>query len=128
MIFFTCEALPIARHLSMAFFSVRSASLRNCSLISLLIIPHTILSFTRLSVRLPNLQSLALSLMTVRNVSNFSPGCCVLLKNKILTYVMFFIGRQYCLNFCLTVAILSFSSTLLNSDELYTCCAYGPAT
>lgn len=109
------------------FFNVKSESRSSNSRVSLFKMSHTILLLNKTSLSSPHSQSLAFSYISVRTESNFTEGKWLLLKNKYLTYIIFFLSRQYSQNLNFTYFNF-FLSGFSNSNSLKIWWACDPAT
>ena len=108
---FICDVVAsLALHMSIAFCSVRSASLSNLLRVLSQIIPQTIRSRINSSLRSPNSHVFALVL---RSVIYWSKVRWLRVLNMCLCHVMFFHGIQYSSNFS---SILSIQRTTKFKD------------
>ena len=91
---FICDVV-----VSITFCSVKSVSLRSLPQVQSQVIPQTIRSRIRLSVRLTNLHVFALVLRSVMYWSKVSSLCWLHVLNMCLCHVTFLCGIQYSSNF-----------------------------
>ena len=114
------HAASLDWHISRADCRVRDNSLSNLLRVQSSSTPSTMRSLIRLSVSSPNSHVLAFVCRSVTKWSMGSPGNCLLLLNKCLSQVTFFLGLQQASNLAMIGFTFISSPTLSHVKVLYT--------